>query len=256
MHNRSTQLGPGTEAIQIQLPLFEGPLDLLLRLLQRQDLDITEISLLQVADQYLEAVHAREITNAKELAEFVSIGARLIQMKSRALLPEKNEPNEEDYFEEDPAHEGLDLVAMLREYQRFQSVATELGERQKAGLRAFPKGGPTEKVVPPAGLTDITMSALTEIMASVLARPKKARKESIVQRRTVTLAAQVDLLKAQLVEQPQLSFRATLEQCLTRLEIVMTFLALLELLKLGVCEVVQEQHFGDITIAALTIEST
>ena len=93
MHNRSTQLGRGTEAIQIQLPLFEGPLDLLLRLLQRQDLDITEISLLQVADQYLEAVHAREITNAKELAEFVSIGARLIQMKSRALLPEKNEPN-------------------------------------------------------------------------------------------------------------------------------------------------------------------
>ena len=163
MYNRNTQLGPDTEAIQIQLPLFEGPLDLLLRLLQRQDLDITEISLLQVADQYLEAVHAREITNAKELAEFVSIGARLIQMKSRALLPEKNEPNEEDYFEEDPAHEGLDLVTMLREYQRFQSVATELAERQKAGLRAYPKGGPTEKVVPPAGLTDITMSALTEL---------------------------------------------------------------------------------------------
>ena len=70
------------------------------------------------------------------------------------------------------------------------------------------------------------------------------------------MAAQVDLLKSQLLEQPQLSFRATLEQCLTRLEIVMTFLALLELLKLGVCEVVQEQHFGDITIAALTTEST
>ena len=70
------------------------------------------------------------------------------------------------------------------------------------------------------------------------------------------MAAQIDLLKAQLLEQPQLSFRSTLEQCLTRSEIVMTFLALLELLKLGVCEVIQEQHFGDITIAALTTEAT
>tara|TARA_B110000116_G_C16731864_1_gene534113 strand:+ start:445 stop:1209 length:765 start_codon:yes stop_codon:yes gene_type:complete len=249
-----TQPESNPEAIQIQLPLFEGPLDLLLRLLQRQDLDITEISLLQVADQYLQAVHAREITDARELAEFVSIGARLIQMKSFALLPEHNISIEEDYFEEESAPDGFDLVVMLREYQRYQSVAIELGERQTAGLRAYPKGGPTETVVPPAGLTDITMSVLTEIMATVLSRPKKERPESIVERRTVTLAAQIDWLKLQLTEQPQLSFRTTLEQCLTRLEIVMTFLALLELLKLGACEVLQEKRFGDIRIAALPIE--
>src|SRR3989304_337605 len=106
-----TQRAP---AFQLQLPVFEGPLDLLLYLIEREELDITAVSLVQVTDQYLSYLRSGEQIDATALAEFIAIGARLLYLKSRALLP-KPPPAEEPL-------EGLaeDLVQRLREYRRFK----------------------------------------------------------------------------------------------------------------------------------------
>ena len=232
---------------EIRLPTFEGPLDLLLTLIQRRDLDITTVSLVAVADQYLEAVHASDSLDAGALAEFVSIGAKLLQLKSRALLPERNE-DEEEPDEEDP---GEELVALLLEYRRYREAADELGERMASGWRTYPRGAPPPE--PPEGnaLAGVTLDALYAVMVEVLERMPD-EPDGTVERTDVSLADQIAMLEGRLRGRGRsFSFRRVIESCTSRVEVVVTFIALLELLKRGTCEVEQSKAWGDIRVRAL-----
>ena len=234
----------------ISLPVFQGPLDLLLQLIQREDLDITAVSLVAVADQYLEAVHTAEGLDAHALAEFVSIGAKLLHLKSRALLPRQEALDDEgEELEEDAI--GLELVELLREYQRFREVAEMLGERQDAGLRTYPRGAPAPE--PPEGspLEGVTIDALYAVMLDVLSRTPPEEPLGVVRRHDVTIAQQTAWLKAKLARGRSFSFRRAIESCRSRMEVIVTFLALLELLKSGTCDVVQETPWGDIEVVAV-----
>ncbi len=232
---------------EIRLPTFEGPLDLLLTLIQRRDLDITTVSLVAVADQYLEAVHADDSLDAGALAEFVSIGAKLLQLKSRALLPGRDE-DEAEAEEEDP---GEELVALLLEYQRYREAADALGERMEAGWRTYPRGAPPPD--PPEGnaLAGVTLDALYAVMMEVLERMPE-EPDGTVERSDVSLADQIAMLEGRLRGRGRsFSFRQVIESCTSRVELVVTFIALLELLKRGTCEVEQSQAWGDIRVRAL-----
>lgn len=233
---------------EIRLPTFEGPLDLLLTLIQREDLDITTVSLVAVADQYLEAVHADDSLDAAALAEFVSIGAKLLQLKSRALLP-RQEEDEEEPEEEDP---GEGLVALLLEYRRYREAADTLGERAAAGWRTYPRGGTPPDPPPGNALSGVTLDALYAVMLEVLERlPEEPT--GAVTRSTVSLADRVEALKTRLRGRGgSFSFRRAIAECTTRTEVVVTFIALLELIKDGACEVEQEESWGDIRVRALT----
>ena len=231
---------------EIRLPTFEGPLDLLLTLIQRRDLDITTVSLVAVADQYLEAVHADDSLDAGALAEFISIGAKLLQLKSRALLPERDEGDEEE--EEDP---GEELVALLLEYRRYREAADALGDRVAAGWRTYPRGAPPPE--PPEGnaLADVTLDALYAVMLEVLERMPE-EPDGTVDRSHVSLADQIEMLEGRLRGRGRsFSFRRAIESCTSRVEVVVTFIALLELLKRGTCEVEQSKAWGDIRVRAL-----
>lgn len=232
---------------EIRLPTFQGPLDLLLTLIQRQDLDITTVSLVTVADQYLEAIHADESLDAPALAEFVSIGAKLLQLKSRALLPERTEEGEEPE-EEDP---GEDLVALLLEYRRYREAADQLGERAAAGLRTYPRGAPPPEPPPGNALDGVTLEALYTVMIEVLERlPEEPA--GTVERNDVSLADRIEMLEERLRGRGHsFSFRRVIASCTTRVEVVVTFIALLELLKRGQCEVEQSKAWGDIRVRAL-----
>lgn len=232
---------------EIRLPTFEGPLDLLLTLIQREDLDITTVSLVAVADQYLEAVHADDSLDAVALAEFVSIGAKLLQLKSRALLP-RQEEDEEEPEEEDP---GEGLVALLLEYRRYREVADTLGERAASGWRTYPRGGTPPDPPPGNALAGLTLDALYAVMIEVLERlPEEPT--GAVTRSTVSLADRVEALRARLRGRGgSFSFRRVIAECTTRTEVVVTFVALLELIKDGSCEVEQEESWGDIRVRAL-----
>ena len=116
-------------AFQLQLPVFEGPLDLLLHLIEREEMDITAVSLVQVTDQYLSHLRSGQQIDATALAEFIAIGARLLYLKSRALLPQPAVDEEEE------EELGDDLVQRLREYRRYKEAAGTLREIEEMGLR-------------------------------------------------------------------------------------------------------------------------
>ncbi len=234
--------------LEIRLPTFEGPLDLLLTLIQRQDLDITTVSLVAVADQYLQAIHSHESLDAAALAEFVSIGAKLLQLKSRALLPVR----EEEGVEPEEEDAGEELVALLLEYRRYREAADALGERAAAGLRTYPRGGAPPEPPPGNALDGVTLEALYAVMMEVIERiPEEPA--GTVERNEVSLAEQIELLEERLRGKGKsFSFRRVIASCTSRVEVVVTFIALLELLKRGTCEVEQSTAWGDIRVRALT----
>lgn len=232
---------------QIRIPAFEGPLHLLLQLIERDDLDITAVSLVAVTDQYLAAVHRKDGIDANALADFVAIGARLIYLKSRALLPP--EPGDEEGEEDDI---GRELVDLLLEYRRYREVAEALGERQEQGLRFFVRAPAPPIIEPGPGLDGVTVDMLRALMEEALNRVPEEKPKGFIKRETLTLAQRIDDLRERLRRRGRFSFRTVMKQCETRLEVVVVFLAVLELLKTGECAVKQEQRFGDIDVVAGT----
>jgi segregation and condensation protein A len=233
---------------RIQLPVFEGPLDLLLHLIERDDLDITAVSLVAVADQYLRAVRGGEGFEPGALAEFVSIGAKLIYLKSKALLPRAPE-DPLQLLEDDEV--GRELVDLLREYRRFTQVVDMLETRQRQGFRTYGRLAPTPAPPPDSGLKSVTVDRLCALMAEILSRKPAEPRGVIVRETTVTLSGRVTELRSILRSRGKFSFRRAIEGCRTRIEVVISFMAILELLKAGDCDAVQANAWGDIEVIAL-----
>jgi len=233
---------------EISLPVFEGPLDLLLHLIERDDLDITAVSLVSVTDQYLHAIRDGEGFDPGALAEFVSVGAKLIYLKSRALLPRAPEAPPQ-LLEDDEV--GRELVDMLREYKRFTQVVDLLEQRQAAGLRNYTRLAPAPIAAAGAGLGKVTLEKLCAIMAEMLARTPPEPRAVIVRDRGVTLNDRVADFRQRLRSAGKFSFRAIISECRTRIEVVVSFMAILELLKTGECDARQNAAWGDIEVVAL-----
>ncbi len=233
---------------EISLPIFEGPLDLLLRLIEHDDLDITAVSLVAVADQYLGAIRDGDSFEPQALAEFIAIGAKLIYLKSRALLPRS--PEESESLEDDEV--GRELVDMLLEYRRFAQVADMLQERQAAGLRVFPRLAPLPPQAPGPGLDEVTADALLRIMLEMLARTPP-EPQAIITRTTMTISRKIADFRERLLRSGRFSFRQAIRECKTRLEVVVSFMAVLELLKSGECDARQAERFGDIEVIGLAV---
>lgn len=232
----------------ISLPVFEGPLDLLLHLIERDDLDITAVSLVAVADQYLRAIHEEEGVDPQALAEFVAIGAKLIYLKSRALLPRTIE-DVEAILDDDEI--GRELVDLLLEYRRFGEIADVLQERQDAGFRVYPRLAPPPAREPGPGLDEVTMESLFKIMLDVMSKVPDEGPRAVIARDTVTLSGRLQQFRDRLRRGGKFSFRNAIAECTTRVEVVISFMAILELLKSGECDAQQGTMWGDIEVVAL-----
>lgn len=232
----------------ISLPVFEGPLDLLLHLIERDDLDITAVSLVAVADQYLRAIHEGEGVDPQALAEFVAIGAKLIYLKSRALLPRTIE-DVEAILDDDEI--GRELVDLLLEYRRFGEIADLLQERQEAGLRVYPRLAPPPAREAGPGLDEVTMESLFKIMLDVMSKVPEEAPRAVIARDTVTLSGRLQQFRDRLRRGGKFSFRSAIAECTTRVEVVISFMAILELLKSGECDAQQGTMWGDIEVVAL-----
>lgn len=238
---------PGVMA-EISLPVFQGPLDLLLHLIERDDLDITAVSLVSVTDQYLKAIHNGKAFDPSALAEFVAVGAKLIFLKSRALLPRA--PEDADAVDEDD-DVGKELVEMLREYKRFLEVVEILEERQQAGVRVYPRMAAAPMVAPGSGLTSVTMEKLCAIMVEMLGRTPAEPRAVLPRDAAMTLSDRVHDFRERLRRTGRFSFRRMILECRDRLEVVVSFMAILELLKSGECDARQNAAWGDIEVVAL-----
>jgi segregation and condensation protein A len=228
----------------VSLPIFEGPLDLLLNLIEREELDITRISLAQVADQYLSYLEQVEETRPDQLADFLVIAAKLVLIKSEAILPRPSRPAAES--EQDI---GDELAEQLRQYKQFKAAAKKLQTRTDQGLRTFVRLAPPPKINPQPDLSGITISDLIKAIQEALKlKPEDPPVDEVVSRRKITVREQMDLIRFNLQYKKQLIFQEILVQATSRVEIAITLLAVLELVKRRTIIVYQEHLFGKIVI--------
>lgn len=239
---------PSDDAFKLNVPLpngaFEGPLDLLLHLIERNELDVTEVSLLQVTEQYLRYLRAADEINVGALADFVAIGARLLLLKSRALLPVEEEEPE---FEED---ESEDLVKALREYRRFKEAAEFLRERD-TGHQTYRREVAPPEVSLPTGLDRVTLDSLVDVLREVMERLPEEEPAGIVLAERVRLRDRLRGIVDLLDREGRTSFRQLVEHATSRVTVIVDFLAVLELIKSRYLEATQSERFGDIDLVKI-----
>ena len=227
----------------IATPVYEGPLDLLLQLIERAELDITKVSLAQVTDQFLEYIRHLTDLEADEVSAFLVIAAKLLQIKSEALLPR---PPEREPGEEDP---GEALARQLIAYKRYREIAGILFQREEAGLRTYLRLAPPPKVEGNVDLSGLTIDDLAIAAQDILNQLNlRSSLKNVVSPSRVTIREKISLITSILRQHKRTSFRSLLNHKNTRLEIVVTFLAMLELIKRHLVRVSQEGLFGDISL--------
>ena len=237
---------PPNEGIQLTLPFFEGPLDLLLHLIEREELDVTSVALVAVADQYLAMLHEQEQINVDALAEFIWIGARLLLIKSRALLPR---PEAEEQASEDEEDPGEELARQLREYKLFKEAAGQLRTIEVAGMHSYPRVAPPPELPPPTGLDGVTLDLLREMVEIAITRvPEPKEPVQIIRPHRITVREKIAMLRERLASQHRVSFRAVIDECTSRMEIIIVFLAVLELIKSRLLDAEQDASFADIVL--------
>src|SRR5437764_5885171 len=146
-------------AYTVRLPDFEGPLDLLLHLIEREELDITRLSLAQVTDQYMRYLGSMHRAYTEQLAEFLVVAAKLLLIKSRLLLPQESVPGEEPI-----AEDGDELTRQLLEYRQYKRVALDLKALEGRGLRGYARIAPRPKIEPKLDLSNVALQDLTALV--------------------------------------------------------------------------------------------
>ncbi len=228
----------------IQLPVYEGPLDLLLELIERAELDITKVSLAQVTDQYLDYIRELREVDIENLASFLVIAARLIQIKSESLLPR---PPVREPGEEDP---GDALARQLVAYKRYKQVAIMLSEREEAGLHSYLRlSTPVRVIDPKLDLEGLTLADLRQAMIEVLQQqPEPKGLERAVEIPQVRVRDKIVAIMRSLRRIGRVNFKSLVKTARSRLEVVISFIAVLELIKQQQVEATQAERFGDIEV--------
>lgn len=224
---------------QLQLPGFEGPLDVLLRLIERNQLAITDVSLMAVTDQFLAHVAAIEDAPVTNIAEFAAVGGRLVLLKSRSLLP-RPVADEED--------EPEDLVQQLVAYRAMKTVAAHLAAEDQRGAGAFAKGeGISQPDAPPPRLALHHASSLARALRRRLTTATQTA-TPVAGRPVVTLRDMTERLLDALSTTRRLEFSAFRRHCQDRHEVLVAFLGVLTLVRRRVITVEQTELFGAITL--------
>lgn len=241
----------GTDSFHLHLPNYEGPMDALLHMVEDRQLEITKVSLAAVADQFIAYMMSLQNRDPREIAGFVSIAARLILIKSRALLPQVAPVVAEEEEETD------DLVAQLRAYQLYKRAAQLLKQREFANTRSYaieppPIPRPTSKALP---LDNVTLDMLTKAMQKVVDRWLPLPPvENVMSRLPFTVNDCMERIRTGIKVTQRVSFMDVLEGVNLRVEIIITLLALLELMKRYEVKAFQGTAFGEIFIEPLSEE--
>lgn len=246
-------------SIPVKLEAFEGPLDLLLHLIDKNKINIYDIPIVEITDQYLEYIKLMESKNLELMSEFLVMAATLIKIKSRMLLPSK--AAEEDDEEIDPRQE---LVERLLEYKMFKYVSEQLKDKQEDAARILFKS-PTipkeiadikEDVDPSELLGDLTLLKLHEIFQNIIKKQNDRidpirSKFSKIEKEDINLSEVFIRIQQYGAEHKVFYFKSLLNEQSSKMEIIVTFLGILELIKLGRIKIEQEHIFDDIKITYL-----
>jgi segregation and condensation protein A len=229
---------------QLRLPVFEGPLDVLLRLIERNQLDVTDVSLVLVTEQFIEYTAGLANASSSVLAEFMTIAARLLLLKSRSLLPKP--PVVE------PEEESDDLIDRLREYQRARLIADDLRQRDAAGLQSWPRLAAAPELPVSERLVGTSGRGLVVALRRCLARGA-ARPERYVAAPVISLFEMTRRMMTRL-GRGRGSFATLVGHGASRTEYMVAFIALLTLLRQQVVSATQHGLFGEIEIVRVAAE--
>jgi len=236
----------------LRLDVFEGPLDLLLHLVREQKLDIENIPIARITEQYLAYLDVMHALNLDVAGEFLVMAATLLHIKSKSLLPRHEAEDEE---QEDPEIMARELSRRLLEYERFKEAAVRLAERPVLGRDVFVRDFlgeelPEEEIV----ITELSMADLITAFKEVLERmPAAAAHEVFVER--ITIADAIAFLLDRIGEEGAIKFESIVQHCTTRNEIISFFLGILELVRLKTVRVYQVTPMGVISIVPAVRES-
>ena len=232
-----------TRTYSVSTPLYEGPLDLLLQLIERAELDITRLSLAQVTDQYLVHLHIIQDRAVEEVSAFLVIAAKLLQIKSEALLPR---PPVREEGEEDP---GEALARQLTAYKRFKEIAEFLWKREETGFHTYLRLAPPPKIESVFDLSEVSLQDILEAALSVFTLSDNRQPLStVVTAPKVTIREKISLIARLLRLNGKSTFRGLLNGRTSNLDVVVTFLAMLELIKRRLVRVQQTVMFGEIEL--------
>uniref|UniRef100_A0A832MIL7 Segregation and condensation protein A n=1 Tax=Eiseniibacteriota bacterium TaxID=2212470 RepID=A0A832MIL7_UNCEI len=237
--------------VTVRLARFEGPLDLLLHLIKRDEIDIYDIPIAHITQQYLAYIELMRALDLEVAGEFLVMAATLMRIKARMLLPLPASTEEDD--EGDPREE---LVQRLVEYRQFKEAAGQLREREAERRRMFERGMvPGEDEAGPLPLAPVTLFDLLDALHRVLARVPEPQVYE-VQGDVWDVEDKMALIASAVAERGSVPFTEMLLRCRARGEMIVTFMALLELIKLGQVGVVQEEAFGEILVVHRTPEGS
>lgn len=226
----------------VDTPVYQGPLDLLLQLIERAELDITKLALAQVTDQFLGYMRTLQELRAERVSEFLVVAARLMQIKSEALLPR---PVERQPDEEDP---GEALVQQLLMYKRFKELANLLTLRQEE-LRSYVRMAPPPKVEGRLDLSDTTAEDIQRAAIRIFTKADaRAPLRTVVAAPRVTIREKIKAIADVLRQKTVTTFRELVAKTPERLHVVVTFLAMLELVRRYRIAAKQEALFDDIEL--------
>jgi segregation and condensation protein A len=223
---------------------FEGPLDLLLSLIEKEKLDICQISLAKVTGSYLETISEID-SDANEMAEFLVIAAKLLYLKSKQLIPSAETAEEEAEIE--------DLEEKLREYQKYKAAAKHLENILESGTRSFAKRSKSESQIEFTPPKDVNGELLFAIFNEAINKIKEEQNEVVELKSEpkVTIDDKKIYLKHILKSKKRLSFKEALKSAKTKVEVIVTFLAVLEMIKHNEIKVNQNDNFTDFELISL-----
>ncbi len=246
MSVKITESPPREGGYRVALPSFEGPLDLLLHLVQQHELDILDIPIGFVTEKYLEYLSLLTDLSIDVASEYLVMAATLAHIKSKMLLPEepKGQDDEELEDEGDPREE---LIRRLLEYQKYKQAAASLGDRGLVGRDVFLRGTPAPEAEGPAPLAAVPLFSLLDAFAKVLARTEVSIDHEVTVER-FSITERIQQLSDLLRTRTRMRFEELFEEGSSRLDLVVTFLALLEMTRLKMTRVYQSEALASIHV--------
>jgi segregation and condensation protein A len=238
----------------VQFEVFEGPLDLLLYLVKKEEVDIYEVNLTKIATQFIEYVEMMRELDLEVAGEFLVMAATLMYIKSRELLPADQQAQTDEEEEEDPRWE---LIRQLVEYRKFKDAAAQLQTLELEQERTYRRQPvpPDLEASRPAAKQDASLFDLLSAVSQVMKRfAERESPRDIVEDRW-TVSEKIEQLRTLVSSRSGLRFSDLFASTTSRSEVVVTFLALLELMRLKLVRAVQDQPFGQIEIHSVEEES-
>lgn len=243
---------------KIMLDVFEGPMDLLLHLINKDEIDIYDIPINYIAEQFIQFVHQMEELNLDITSDFLVMAATLLEIKSKMLLPQKI--TLEDESMEDVEDPRAELVRRLIEYKKYKNAAEELRLLEETQYRVFykPKEDLSDFQDEQLEIEGLKVDFLLKSLNNILA--KKTKENNIlfvneIQREEYTLEKCISIIKERIVSEYNLKFSSLIDRESTRSEIITYFLSILELIRMKYINVFQKEDFSDLIISKRLEES-